>query len=70
MAWITQNIASLCVLFAVALFVSALTVYLVKGKKKASSSGCGGACFGCTMSGCPHRAEKEKSENGVEQIDG
>ena len=60
MAWLIENIVSVCVLIAVVLLIFLLVLYLVKSKKNAS--GCGGACTGCAMAGCCHRYSIQVSQ--------
>ena len=65
--WLSKNIGSILVLFAVAAMLSLMVIYLVKSKKKGGSSR--GGCAGCPhASSCPSKMlKKQESDDKNEQ---
>ena len=63
--WLSKNIGSIIVLFAVAAMISLLIIYLVKSKKKGSSCG---SCSCCPhASSCPSMARRSEGEEKSEK---
>lgn len=52
LAWIAQNIGTLCVCIALAAIVTLIIISMAKDKKRGKSP-CGGNCASCK--GCAHK---------------
>ena len=58
LTWLMENMATIIISAVLVLFVAAILVSMVRGKRKGKSS-CGCGCAGCAMNGACHPAKPE-----------